>query len=65
MKRDEIQVKALVAFRDVKAGVYRKVGDIFMVTQERFDEINASGKAQLGRTYVAKIESEKKAKKDE
>lgn len=58
---DTINVKALIGFLDKAANVYRYKGDEFAVTQERFEEINNAGIAQLGKPFVET--TEKKAEK--
>lgn len=51
-------VVALSPFYDTKEGVNRSAGEEFEVTEERFDEINAAGKAQLGADLVNEIVKE-------
>ncbi len=43
-KIEKIKVKTLLKFRDKYSGKVHKVGDVFSVTKERFDEILKAGK---------------------
>lgn len=42
-----MKVKCLRAFRDLKEGVFRKAGDTFEATEERYKTINEAGYGQL------------------
>ena len=55
-------VKALVGFNDLNKNVWREAGDEFVVTKERFDEINKVGYAKINAPIVeeiAKVEAPK------
>lgn len=49
-----MKVKALQTFKDLKENEWREKGDVFEVTQERFDDINSHGE-RYG-LLVAKVE---------
>lgn len=54
-----MKAEVLKTFQDLKENKRRKAGETFTVTQERFDEINASKHGKL----VSKV-AEKKPKKE-
>jgi len=47
-------------FDDRKAGLRRYVGDEFICSKARFEEINATGMKKVGRPLVAEAEKEKR-----
>lgn len=53
-----MRVKTLVSFHDNLKDVDRKAGEEFVVTRERFDEINRIGIEKAGRELVCEIASE-------
>lgn len=53
---------AQVGFYDLKKDVERKAGEVFLVSQDRFDEINANGE-RAGMGVVLKVKEEKQPKK--
>lgn len=38
-----MKVKAIAKFQDMKEGMLREVGDVFEVSEERYDEITKAG----------------------
>jgi len=42
-----MRAKALTLFKDLKEGVARKKGDVFDVSEERFEEINSTRYGKL------------------
>jgi len=57
-----MKVTTLVEFDDLKAGVRRFPGDMFVVSKERFAEINAVGKQKIGKPIVEEVEPKKAGK---
>ena len=57
-------VKALVDFHDNLKDVGRKAGEEFVVTKERFDEINAVGYARINGPIVEEIAREETPAKE-
>jgi hypothetical protein len=57
-----MEAKAIKLFRDKKEGVIRKAGDTFILTKERFDEINSTQYGILVETAEA-VKPKKKTKK--
>ena len=53
-----MNVKTLYEFHDNLKGVRRKVGDEFVVSRERFAEINEAGMAQVGQPLVEMVPEE-------
>jgi len=49
-------VKALVDFNDLNKNVPRKAGEEFVVTKDRFEEINAVGMREIGAPIVEEIQ---------
>jgi hypothetical protein len=50
-----MNVVTLVDFRDNLRGVERKAGEEFVVTKERFEEINAVGLEKIGAPIVEEV----------
>jgi len=50
-----MNVKALVDFHDNLRNVNRKAGEEFVVTKERFDEINRIGDEKIGAPIVEEV----------
>lgn len=57
-----MRATTLIQFDDKKAGLRRIVGEEFTVSRDRFDEINATGMAKIGKPLVAEAEP-KRARK--
>lgn len=53
-----MKAEAIERFSDLKEGKIRKVGDVFEVTQKRFDELKA-----LKLVKAAKVTEERKSSK--
>ncbi len=51
-----MRVTVLLDFHDLAKGVDRKVGEEYVVTKERFDEVNAIGMAKVGSPILAESE---------
>ena len=51
-----MSVKALVDFTDKAKNVYRKAGEEFVVTKERFEEINEVGFREINAPIVEEVE---------
>lgn len=58
-----MRVKANVDFHDNLKDVDRKAGEEFVVTRERFDEINAIGAEEIGAPIVDEVVSKAVASK--
>ena len=56
-----MRVIAQVDFHDNDRGIDRRRGEEFVVTQERFDEINKVGMERIGKPLVAVSAAEPKA----
>jgi len=52
-----MRVKTLVNFRDNYKGVDRRVGEEFVVTKGRFEEINSYGLEKIGAPIVEEVVS--------
>ena len=60
-----MNVKALVDFHDNLRDVDRKAGEEFVVSRERFEEINAVGEARIGGPIVEEVVRTVEAKQAE
>ena len=58
-----MRVKANVDFHDNLRDIDRKAGEEFVVTRERFDEINAIGAEKIGAPIVDEVVSKAVASK--
>lgn len=50
-----MKARALAYFRDLKERTYRKCGEVFEVTEERFEEINRNGVKATGAPLVEAV----------
>ena len=57
-----MNVVALVDFHDNLRGVERKAGEEFVVSRERFEEINAVGAEKIGAPIVREVARDAVAK---
>ncbi len=51
-------VTVLVDFQDLNKNVWRKRGEEFVVTKERFEEINSIGMEKIGAPIVEEVRRE-------
>lgn len=51
-----MRVTVLMNFHDVAKGVDRKVGEEYVVTKERFEQVNAIGMEKVGSPILAESE---------
>lgn len=51
-----MRVTVLMNFYDVAKGVDRKVGEEYVVTKERFEQVNAVGMEKVGSPILAESE---------
>lgn len=52
-----MKVRALIKFNDLKENVIREIGDEFIVSESRYDEIKKTGR------FVEAVEEKKKTSK--
>lgn len=50
-----MKIKTLKNFKDLQEGIIRKTGDVFIISKERFEEINTKLPG-----YVEEVKEEKK-----
>lgn len=60
-----MNVRALVDFHDNQRGVERKAGEEFVVSAERFEEINAVGMEKISAPIVEEVVRTAEAKQAE